>query len=718
MRSCRRAEFRRLGGAAWGIVPRMLRKLGSIGSLFVSGLLALSACGDDSGGSGSDTDATTGDGTTMAGTSSTGEPTADGTTTGSADESSTGQGPEEAREEWPLLGCDPLVPSYCSAPFPSNVYTVEDESTATGRRVEMAQELIPVDAGGNSPMATPWNELDGFSPGIAIAAHFPTLTQSSLEASGAASATTIPRSLEDDSPTVLLDASTGERVPHWVDLDATGSDDANRLFMIRPAVRLKDGTRYIVVIRDLLDDAGAPIPATDGFAALRDRTPSDDEAINSRRALYGDIFIHTTEAGLDRDSMQLAWDFSTSSSENNTAWMVHMRDEAFELIGEGGPSYTITSVDDDWDPEGRILHRIYMDVEVPMYLDQVAPLSTLQFGDDGMPEPNGVATFEVELLIPSSAATTPARPLQYGHGLLGEKEQIESGHFRPFIDDYGYALFSVDFIGFASDDELLIGAMLGNGTFHDFKKVIDRQHQGMLNSLVAMRMMLTSFANDETYGSLIDPTAGYYLGISQGGIYGPSYMALSTDIQRGAFGVPGMPYNVLLSRSVDFDVFFDIMRASFPDSRDHMMLLNLAQMLWDRMEPTGYTPHLLENTFPGTDPKEVLIRAAVGDHQVTNYGAHIMSRSLGVPHLDTGVREVWGLESATDAVTGSAYVEYSFGLPADPVVNTPQRECDDPHGKLRALDEAREQLDTFFRTGVVENTCDGGVCDFGDMSGC
>ena len=106
----------------------------------------------------------------MAGTSSTGEPTADGTTTGSADESSTGQGPEEAREEWPLLGCDPLVPSYCSAPFPSNVYTVEDESTATGRRVEMAQELIPVDAGGNSPMATPWNELDGFSPGIAIAA--------------------------------------------------------------------------------------------------------------------------------------------------------------------------------------------------------------------------------------------------------------------------------------------------------------------------------------------------------------------------------------------------------------------------------------------------------------------------------------------------------------------------------------------------------------------
>lgn len=697
----------------------MLRELGCMGAVLLSGMLALSACGDDGGGgSGSDTETSTTNGTTGGPTTTETPTTSGGSTSGSVDESSTGLGPEEAREEWPLLGCDPLVPSYCTAPFPSNVFTVEDAATASGRRVEMAQELIPVDAGGNAAMAEPWNQLDGFSPGIAISTHFPELTPGSLEASNVATATTVERSMEDDSPTVLLDASTGERVPHWVDLDATGSDDAARMFMLRPAVRLNDSTRYIVVIRDLLDDAGSPIAATEGFAALRDRTPSDDDAINSRRALYGDIFVHTTEAGLDRDSMQLAWDFSTSSSENNTAWMVHMRDEALDLVGTDGPSYTITAVDDDWDKEGRILHRIFLDMEVPMYLDQAAPLSTLQFGDDGMPEPNGTAMFEVEVLIPASAADTPVRPLQYGHGLLGAKEQIESGHFRPFIDDYGYALFGVDFIGFAADDELLIGAMLGNGTFHNFKQVIDRQHQGMLNSLVAMRMMLTSFANDPTYGALIDPSEGYYLGISQGGIYGPSYMALSTDIQRGTFGVPGMPYNVLLSRSVDFDAFFDIMRASFSDSRDHMLMLNLAQMLWDRMEPTGYTPHLLENTFPGTEPKEVLIRAAIGDHQVTNYGAHIMARSLDVPHLDTGLRDIWGLEAETGPVAGSAYVEYGFGLPPDPVDNTPQRECDDPHGDIRRLDEAREQMDTFFRTGSIENTCDGGVCDFPELSGC
>jgi len=678
----------------------------------------LGGCGDDGGSAeGSGTETGSSSGTTTA-DASTGTPTDSGTSTGQADESSTGLGPEDAAEEWPLLGCDPLVPSYCAAPFPSNVFTVEDEGTPTGRRVQLAQELLPADAAGTAPLPDPWNELDGFSPGIAISTHFPAVTPGSLEASNTATAINIARSLEDDSPTVLLNAATGERVPHWVDLDATGTDDSTRMFMLRPAVRLEASTRYIVAIRGLLDDAGSPIPATEGFAALRDRTPSDDAAINDRRPLYGDIFMHTTEAGLDRDTMQLAWDFTTASQANNTAWMVHMRDEGLDLVGAEGPSYTITSVDDNWDKEGRIAHRIFLEMEVPMYLDQAAPLANLQFGDDGMPEPNGTAMFEVEILIPASASTTPVRPLQYGHGLLGSKEQIESGHFREFIDDYGYALFSVDFIGFASDDELHIGAMLGNGTFHNFKSVIDRQHQGMLNSLVAMRMMLTSFANDPTYGGLIDPSAGYYLGISQGGIYGPTYMALSTDIERGTFGVPGMPYNVLLSRSVDFDVFFDILRASFSDSRDHMMLLNMAQMLWDRIEPTGYTPHLLENTFEGTEPKDVLIRAAIGDHQVTNFGAHIMARSLGIPHLDTGIREIWGLEQATDSVDGSAYVEYSFGLPADPVDNTPQRECEDPHGKIRRLDEARQQMDTFFRNGTIENTCEGGTCDFSDMSGC
>lgn len=629
---------------------------------------------------------------------------------------------EEARVEWPLLGCDPLVRSYCAAPFPSNVYTVQDDTTPTGRRLQLASELLPTDDAGLTASPEPWNELDGFSPLVAISTHFEGLTPASLEASGVATAVTIERSLEPDSPTVLLDAQTGERVPHWVDLDATGMDDAQRLFMIRPAVRLADATRYIVAIRRLQGADGA-LPASEAFAALRDRTESTEPSVQSRRALYGDIFARLDDAEIERDTLQLAWDFTTSSRENNTAWMVHMRDEALDLVGQSGPQYTITAVDENWDADrgGHIAYRIDLDMRVPMYLDQAAPLSTLQMGEDGLPEPNATmpwAEFEVEILIPQSALESPAPVLQYGHGLLGRKEQIESDHLVSFIDEYNYVLFGVDFIGFAEDDEPFIGAMLGNGKFDQWKQVIDRQHQGMLNSLLAMRMMKTSFADDPEYGSSIDPSQSYYLGISQGGIYGGTYMALTTDVERGALGVPGMPYNVLLSRSVDFDLFFELIRASYSDTRDHMMLLNYAQLLWDRIEPTGYLPYVREDRFPNTPPHEVLVRAALGDHQVSNYGAHIMARTLDIPHLDTGLRSVWGLEMVQGPVEGSAYVEYGFGLPPDPVENTPQRACEDPHPKLRELDAARRQLDRFFRQGTIENVCPGDVCEFSGMSGC
>jgi hypothetical protein len=625
---------------------------------------------------------------------------------------------EEAREEWPLLGCDPLVPSYCAAPFPSNVFTVEDSSTPTGRRLQLDQALLPIDAAGLRALPDPWNELDGFSPHLAISAHFPGLTQPDLDASNVATAVTIERSLDEDSPTVLLDVTTGERVPHWVDLDATGTNDEQRMFMIRPAIRLDDATRYIVAIRGL-----EGVDVTDTFAALRDRTESEEPSVESRRALYGDIFSHLSTANVAREDLQLAWDFTTTSRENNTGWMVHMRDEAFMRIGGGGPTYTVASVEEDWDgdPEDHIAYKIVVDMEVPMYLDRPDPLATLIMGADGQPDPNPsmpTAMFEVEILIPQSATMAPAALLQYGHGLLGEKEQIESSHFLEFIDQYNYVLFCVDFIGFAADDEVHVGALLGNGQFHDFKKVIDRQLQGMLNSLFAMRMMKTTFAADPDYGQYIDPANGYYWGISQGGIYGGTYMSVSTDVTRGVLEVPGMPYNVLLSRSVDFTPFFDIIKVSYPDSRDHMLMLNYAQMLWDRIEPTGYLPYIRENMLPNTPSHEVLIRAALGDHQVTTYGAHIMARTLGIPHVDHGLREIWGLETVPGPVTGSAYTEYGFGLPDDPVQNIPQDQCEDPHGKLRSLDPARMEVDQFLREGVVANHCASGVCDFPDMSGC
>lgn len=628
-----------------------------------------------------------------------------------------GQGGAAPTDKWPLLGCDPLVPEKCGYPFPSNVYTVADATSPTGRRVSLQSDFFTPSMMGYTPASNPWSRSDGFSPGSAILAFLP-----GAVGTGLPGVDQIEETILTSSPTVLLDMTTGQLVPHWTEIDHATANLDQRAILIHPAVPLEDGARYAVAIRGVEDGAGSVLPPSAAFAALRDGGTFDHPSIEARRPLYQEIFTALDAAGVAKDDLQLAWDFTTASRENNTAWLLHMRDEAFELVGEDGPAYTIDSVQTDFDP--NIAFKIEGTMEVPLYLDQPNPGATLQLGADGMPEPNAsTPTYEVEweLLIPQSALTTPAKILQYGHGLLGSRTQIESGHFRTFINTYNYAIFSVNLVGLAEDDEGWIAARIASGQTDELSKMMDRLHQGFLNNLMGMRLMATGMDQDPTYGAYLDGSQRYYWGISQGGIMGGVLMSVSTDVERGVLEVMGQPYNTLLNRSVDFAPFFQVLNLSFPDGRDQQIFLGLTQMLWDRVEPNGYTKYTTANKLPGSpDDRRVLLRVALGDHQVTTFGGHVMARAMGAKHVTTGLRDIWGLEAVTGPVDepGATYFEYDFGLPPEPLCNVPMSLCDDPHGELRKLDEARAQVNEFFTTGVATNTCVGGVCAHPELSGC
>ncbi|MBX7077778.1 MAG: hypothetical protein K1X88_01240 [Nannocystaceae bacterium] len=250
------------------------------------------------------------------------------------------QGDEPAPEvAWPTLPCDPIVPEACGLPFPSNVFTRADEGSPTGRRLALAPEAMPVNDFGVAVDPSVWNRSDGFSPGLA-----PMTFLAGATATGLPRPDDIARSLDDDSPTVLLDADSGERIPHWAELDMTATDPSRRALFVRPAVRLADARRYIVAIRDVRGEDGLALAPSEAFAALRDGSAHEDPSIEARRGLYADVFARLRDAGVPRDTLQLAWDFTTASRENNTAWLVSMRDQALALVGDEGPQYTIDDV--------------------------------------------------------------------------------------------------------------------------------------------------------------------------------------------------------------------------------------------------------------------------------------------------------------------------------------------------------------------------------------
>jgi hypothetical protein len=616
----------------------------------------------------------------------------------------------------PLLGsdCDPLVPTQCGFPFPSNVYLDDDPTTPTKKRVHFGATTLPTNV--NTALhidPAVFADSDGFSSGQTILTHMPGATITGLPTQD-----TIDASLTDASPTLLIEADTGTRVPHFSEIDQSlyTEDDVERSLMIRPVVRLKDATRYIVAIRHIVDKDGKLLAPTPAFQALRDGTELCEASVVKRRDLYKDIFAKLEAAKIPTKDLQIAWDYTTASRENNTARFLHMRDDALAKVGALGPEYTIDVANVEENPNPHIRRRILGKMKVPLYLDQPGPGGHLMLDQSGMPMQNGTAEFEFLVHVPNAATLgTPGAIVQNGHGLLGSKTEGQNGYLAEFCDKWNYVGVSVDLIGMANDD---VNAILNSivADVGGFKNEVDRQHQGILNSLLAMRLMKGRFVNEPLVQfngkSAIDPTLSFYRGDSQGGIFGTTYMSVSTDVTRGLLGEPGAPYSMLLTRSVDFAPYFVLLKSAYGTGRSLQIIIGLLQMLWDRTEPNGYMPYLAQNPLPGTPAHNVLLHVAVGDYQVTPLGAHIIARAVGAKNLSPVNRSIWGIPEDPGPFTGSGMVEFDFGLPEAPKTDTPPEgdPNDDPHDKVRVLPQAMDQTHEFFRTGTIKAFCTGS-CD-------
>jgi hypothetical protein len=338
-----------------------------------------------------------------------------------------------------------------------------------------------------------------------------------------------------------------------------------------------------------------------------------------------------------------------------------------------------------------------------------------------MPSYQGDTETEILVRIPCSVAQdpSPSMVLQYGHGLLGTKEEAYTSWLGRFIDENRYVVVAATWKGMSTEDVPAITVALVNDPT-DFAIIPERSHQGYLEQMAALRAVTGALANDPllmfpdesgTPVSVIDPTRTGYYGISQGGIMGGAYLAMSPDIQRGVLGVPGMPYSLLLTRSHDFDEFFNIFKAKFTDHRDIILLLGFMEHLWEPAEAQGWAHVMNRDPDPENGAKQVLLHPAIGDAQVTTLGAQLMARAYGAKTVAPETRPIWGVEESAPGFTGSAIVEWKYTeVPDEPVVNLPPDGDFDTHECPRREPAGQMQIRDFLETGVVNQYCDG-VCE-------
>ena len=609
--------------------------------------------------------------------------------------------------------CDELNPLYCMLPFPSDRYLVEDPATVTGYRLNYDHRAIPKNWLLQPFDTTPYARFDGVSPSTQII----TLFTRPPDLAGAASQDDIGRSLDADSPTVILDLETGERVAHWTELDVQAASDDEKLLYLRPVSRLKENRAYGIAIRGLTDIDGAPIEPSTSFTGFRDNIATGSVNLELRRPSYESLFSKLEAVGVDRDGLQAAWWFHTASGETIRGDMLSMREDALARLGEDGLGCTITRVENNH--HGQIWRYVEGTFTVPSYMDSPTPPARFVRGPDDRPQ--FVEYTEVPFVanIPAALAEAPGGPeagplATFGHGLLGSAEgSINSSDLREMTNRFGAVIAGTDWDGMSSEDLPALATVMLNGS--NFPVMTERLQQGMINQIALTRTLAgvcrtcpELSADDGT--PLIDPAELYYVGGSQGGIFGGTLLTLSPDIDRGILFVGAANYSLMLDRSTAFVPYFEAFKIGYPKRIDRALMIPAAQQLWEASDPAGYLPFAVEG-LPGIGPKEILSIVAENDAQVPNLASDVAARMAGIPVVEGSVRQPWGLDVRTAPYYGSGYISIDIGDSEVPYGNEPPPEDEGGHYNVPFSETSLTISGAFLmEDGLITMPCEG-ICD-------
>ncbi len=570
--------------------------------------------------------------------------------------------------------------------------------------------------------------MDGYGVGTPIMTIFPNVDVAML-----ADEEHIDRSMADDSPTLLFEVSgtTLRRVPHWVELDLNESDATKKTLFMRPAVILKEATRYIVAFRNMRTTTGAAIAPSAAFVRLRDGMGATDPQLAPRQARFTEALGLLDAAGVTRSSLTLAWDFNTASSQALHGRMLAMRDDALQRVGAQGPAMVIDDVrtflradDGSGRPfDANIGLELGGYIEVPDYtIDRQypgVPMATRELNLDAQGRPMAHGTTRVTFIVrvPHSAiGGEPHGVVLYGHGLLGSNEEVRGDHLGRMASTHRFILVAASLAGMSEGDIGTVFTALNDMSY--FRAVGQRLHQGIIQWVLlarAARERLGALEAMTSRNVRVNRDELFYSGNSQGGIFGGTFMAVSPDVTRGHLGVPGNNYATLLHRSHDFVAYFTVLRNVYADASDLATVLGYTQLQWDGTDPVSYMRHISAAPFANTPEHAVILGPAKGDYQVSVLTNEIAARTdIGIPLMANYDRQrmPYGCTQAAYPRRGSGVVLFDFGNPWPAPGNRPPASdpVGDPHERPRRSVPHQQQIANFFRTGEIIDVCGGDGC--------
>jgi len=639
----------------------------------------------------------------------------DCTTDNSCDTSNTVVEEEEIDEEVISVSgtsyCDNTNPDHCLLPFPSAAFLTSDSQSLTGFRVDIQGEAIPDSASAPSNEFHMINSRDGHSPASQIFTTFSSLP----DVSNLASQEDVSASVETGHGSVLLNMDTGEITQHWIEISSRTQDGEPTLVHLRSLRGLEHNTQYAVAFRGLIDSDGIQVEPFISFKALRDGVLTDSNQIEESRPGYESMFSALSEVGFERSSLQSAWWFHTASTESLTDNLISMRNDASQRLGDTGLGCNVTSVDENYGDDNSTLRRISGTITTPHYLESTYPPTAMTRDDVGNPKFNFMNEVIFTLTIPMSSAenSQPAPLVVLGHGFLGDGEGMVSG-FRGWANQSGVATIGTDFKGWSSDgdfDAVTFGLMNVNYLQHQS----ERLQQSVINHLAMIRTIkgvcsdLPEFYHNGT--NLVDTSDVDYMGVSLGGIRGPSMLSLIPEMDRGVLWVAGSSFSFIAERSTQYTQFEGLFSSSlaYESTMDRSILIALMQSMWDTTEPETYLPFREGGLEGELHPYEILYLVSINDAQVTTLSADRASRTSGIPVLSNSTHHPEGLDVVQASESSSAIVYFDGRFPEVPSGNIqgPMAYHSLAHNQVLGFGPAADLATNFLESGTITDTCSG-----------
>lgn len=632
-------------------------------------------------------------------------------------------------------GCQPLAPSLdCRLPYPSDFFRTPVPGNNDAYELSFRAEAKPLTRQEYSADFGDWRKVDGYSrtPVIMAILGYSLSTDNFIGVFD-----DYGESVRPESPTWILDAVTGNFVPHFVELDARADQPERQAVLLHPMQPLQASRRYIVSLHGLMRTNGAPAPAPEGFRRLRDGEYANDAELAKIAVRFeSEVLSPLENLGLKREAIQLAWDFTTGRDEEVMQDLLRARSLALADLEARPPQPRILEVDTAPSTRG-IWKKIRGEFDAPLFLSHGAPGAEFVRDEDGEVQLQGRVDVPFTMLVPDCVRDqyAPSPLLQYGHGFFYNQKELDQGKSADILNAACAVGVAIDWWGMSSEDLGHLLAAIGEQVW-ETPAFTERVQQAMINWL----SLTYAFESDlVTLDALHRPTdvgargvqrnpensaqnnAGellfrqgevHFLGISMGHILGGTYAALNPKLTRVVFHVGGAGFSRIMFRALPFEPLLTIMGSAVPDPVDQQWVTSQLQRYLDAIDPATWAPYVLQRELPSGPPngfssRRVLLQFGLGDTSVPNISSLYHGRLLGLDAVGPQTTAFFDIQELEAPHEGSGLASFDMGVDVSFTnTNAPLSESSITHNDLRSLAPVQQQMATFFREGRIIHPCE------------